>query len=94
MNLQKFFEIQEPYYALIKAEDGETAINVYTDVVADFDKDVNPYEEIKEVPSDYAILKAGRGFDESTGNLISISEILEQLRSTESKVLLIDSSLL
>lgn len=94
MNLQNFFEIQEPYYALIKAEDEETAINVYTDVVADFDEGVNPYEEIKEVPSDYAILKAGRGFDESTGKLISISEILEQLRNPKPNVLLIDSSLL
>lgn len=90
----KFYEVQDPYYALIKAKDEETAIHAYNDVVADFDKGINPYEEIHEVPSDYAIVKASRAFDESSGKLMSVPEILEQLRSTESKVLLIDGSLL
>ncbi|MES9726294.1 hypothetical protein ABWK34_18315 [Bacillus safensis] len=48
----KFYEVNEPYYALIKAKNDENAMTIYTDVVADDDGGLS--EEITEVTEAYA----------------------------------------
>ena len=87
----KYFEINDPYYALIKAENQAEAIKIYTEYVADDDGTL--HEEIKEVDRDYALASFSRGGTED-GEEVPISEILEDFQSEVSAVLLIDPALL
>lgn len=86
-----FYEVYDPYYALILAKDEEAAYQIYIDTVAD--DDGNLHEEIEEVDREYGIVKYSRAKSED-GELLEISEILEGLKTDESKLLLIDGSLL
>jgi hypothetical protein len=86
----KFFEVNNPYYALIKAKALESAIHEYVVVVSDDDGTL--IDEIKEVPSDYAIAKYSRTLSED-GNEVPLSEILSDIRSDETLVLIIDGNL-
>ncbi|MDJ1631020.1 hypothetical protein QNN00_14380 [Bacillus velezensis] len=53
----KFYEIHDPYYALIKATDKADAEKVYIESVADTDDYENfQEEEIREVERDYALV--------------------------------------
>lgn len=60
-----FYEITEPYYALIKAEDKAEAEKIFNETVADTDEYENfQEEEINVVSRDYALIeftKAGDG---------------------------------
>ncbi|OMC86907.1 hypothetical protein BK128_09585 [Viridibacillus sp. FSL H7-0596] len=89
----KYFEVQDPYYALIKAENDVVAKDVYVKTVSDFEEGVNPYEQIKEVPADYAIVRTSRALGEN-GEESSLEETLKLLRNDEATVLIIDGSLL
>lgn len=52
----KFYEINDPYYALLKAEDKAEAEKIYIENVADTDDYDNfQEEEINEVSRDYAL---------------------------------------
>jgi len=52
----KFYEINDPYYALLKAEDKAEAEKIYIENVADTDDYDNfQDEEINEVSRDYAL---------------------------------------
>lgn len=55
----KFYEVHDPYYALIKAKTKENAMTIYTDVVAD-DEEGELAENIKEVTGLYAAAKFSR----------------------------------
>ena len=48
----KYFEVNYPYYALIKAETIEEAMDIYTECVCD-DEDGNLKGNIKEVSPQY-----------------------------------------
>ncbi|EDW22452.1 hypothetical protein [Bacillus pumilus] len=87
----KFYEVHDPYYALIKAKNEENAMTIYTDVVADDDGGLT--EEITEVTGTYATIRYSRvnGEDNKT---IPVEEVLEHLTSEEEMVLIIDGSLL
>jgi len=87
----KYFEIHSPYYALMKAETVEKAIEIYVEQVADNDSTLR--EEIKEVDRDYALAAFSRGGTED-GKEVPISEILKDFQSEGSAVLLIDRALL
>ncbi|WP_345822089.1 hypothetical protein [Bacillus pumilus] len=86
----KFYEVHDPYYALIKARNEESAMKIYTDVVADDDGGLS--EEITEVTEAYAAIRYSRvnGEDNKT---IPIKEVLEDLTSEEEMILIIDGSL-
>ncbi|MCY9099577.1 hypothetical protein MOE49_10990 [Bacillus inaquosorum] len=87
----KFFEVCDPYYALIKANTKEKAIKLYTEEVAD--DDGNIIDEIKEVGMLYAAVKHSRTVTEDQ-ELSPISDVLEELQSNEERVLIMDGSLL
>ncbi|MHC1990253.1 hypothetical protein ACYF6V_03225 [Bacillus safensis] len=87
----KFYEVNEPYYALIKAKDDENAMTIYTDVVADDDGGL--MEEITEVTEAYATIIYSRVNGEDN-NVIPVKEVLEHLTNEEEMVLIIDGSLL
>lgn len=85
----RYFEVQEPYYALLKAEDLDHAKLEYNASVAFLEES----DEIEEVKEDYALAKFSQAKDED-GNLISVKEILEEFRKEERCLLLIDGTLL
>ena len=88
----KYFEINSPYYGLMKAENAEEAIQVYVEYVADEEPGSPLIEEIKEVDRDYALIIYALGTDES-GNGEPVKEIIESFNEEKSDILAIDSSL-
>ncbi|CAJ1001003.1 hypothetical protein [Brevibacillus aydinogluensis] len=87
----KYFEIHSPYYALVKAETVEKAIEIYVEQVADDDGTLR--EEIKEVDRDYALIQFARSESED-GDFMPVPETLDKFHREKSEVLLIDSGLL
>ncbi|WHX70737.1 hypothetical protein [Bacillus altitudinis] len=87
----KFYEVHDPYYALIKAKTKENAMTIYTDTVADDDGGLS--EEITEVTEAYAAIIYSRVNGEDN-NVIPVKEVLEHLTNEEEMVLIIDGSLL
>lgn len=87
----KFYEIHDPYYALIKAPDQEEAIKVYTEYVAEDDGTL--HEEIREVDRDYALVSYSRGVTEDRED-VPISEVIKSFQNEESAVLLIGRDVL
>ncbi|MFU1715640.1 hypothetical protein ACM392_08815 [Bacillus amyloliquefaciens] len=90
----KFYEIHDPYYALLKAEDKAEAEKIYIENVADTDDYDNfQDEEIREVERDYALVKFSqtRGEDRE---LSSYTYISENFNDPKSEVLIWDGSLL
>lgn len=87
----KFYEVHYPYYALLKANDKEEAMQLYTECVADDDGTL--HEEIEEVERDYALVKFSRGRSEDKKE-IPIIEVLSNFQSNEPMVLLIDGALM
>jgi hypothetical protein len=84
----KFFEINEPYAALIKAQSKYEAISVYNEYVADADTDT----EVEEISRDEALVRFSRGWDEDR-KLSKEKEIIERFNQEQADVLLITSEL-
>ena len=90
----KYFEIYDPYYALIKAKNKEDAVKEYIKNVAGEEEEFQYLlEEMKEVEEDYALVIHSRGNSED-GNPIPVEEILDDFRSNNTMTLLIDGALL
>jgi hypothetical protein len=87
----KFYEVHYPYYALLKANDKEEAMQLYTECVADNDGSL--YEEIKEVDHDYVLALYGRFSKDENGKFIPISNVIEDIKNDKPTVLLIDGCL-
>lgn len=88
----RYFELYEPYYSLLKAEDEKKAITRYTEIVANNSSDCPLENEIKEVSRDYALAMSSRALGED-GNTIPINEFLEEFNEEESNILLISRDL-
>lgn len=87
----RYFEIHDPYYALIRALTKEEAVQKYIGLIAD-DKENRLIDEIQEVDRDYALLLFGRGLTEERAD-IPISKILEEFEKRGNEILLVDSAL-
>lgn len=87
----KFFEIQTPYYALLKADTKDNALGVYVKFVADNDGSLG--ETIKEVDRDYALVKFAYGGGKG-GEKMTVKEMLKVFNENLNEVLCIDSALL
>ena len=89
----KYFEINDPYYALIKAEDAGEAVNKYIEVVAGEPEESQDFEEeLQEVTRDYALIKFSRAPGED-GKMVDMTEIMMDFNNGKSEVLIIDGSL-
>ena len=90
----RYFEFVDPYYALIKANDGEEAVEKYIEVVAGDESDFEVLlEECKLVPEDYALIRFSQAPSDD-GKLVDLEETLEDFRRQEVSVLVMDGSLL
>lgn len=87
----KYFEVNEPYYALIKAPTKKRAMEIYTETVSE-DDDRSLSEEMMEVNRDYALVKFSRVKGEN-GEVAPIIKVLETFNSNEAELLLVDGSL-
>ncbi|MCY8890265.1 hypothetical protein P8918_14105 [Bacillus spizizenii] len=85
-----YYEIVDPYYALIKAESTKEAMEIYNEYVADIaginEKDVYP------VPRDYALARFVRSTGED-GKLVPIDKALAEFYSPKSDILLFPKEL-
>lgn len=86
----KYFEVNEPYYALLKAESQEKGIKEYINHVADDDGTLS--SEIKEVDRDYTLVNFSQALSEE-GDFIPVNEVLELFNNEKVNVLVIDGSL-
>ena len=89
-----YFEINEPYYALLKAENVEEATKKYVEVVAG-DEEERPLiaNNFEEIDRDYAFVKFARCLDESNG-ILPITQVVDDFNYAKSEVLIMDSTLL
>lgn len=87
-----FYEVYDPYYALIKAKSLDEAKELYIKNVAD-DEEGILNKEITKVPNDYAIARYSRAVGEGKEQ-VPLNEILDDLRSKESMLLIINGNLL
>lgn len=89
-----YYEIYDPYYALIMAQDVREAVDKYIKVVAgEPDEEAEILENMYPVSAEGAIVKFARATGED-GELIPISELVAQLKSDQPEVLLIDGALI
>ena len=85
----RYFEIKEPYYALIKAETKEESIKIYVENVGD--DEGNLKDEVKELDYYTALGKFCRWHPGHT----AISRIIDMFQSKyDAGLLIVDSSLL
>lgn len=89
-----YYEILEPYYALIKAKDDVEAVNFYIETVAGYEEEFDTiHENCNPVPEYYAAAR----FSRATGvedKLIDFEEIIDVLESGRNEVLLMDGALI
>lgn len=87
----KFYEVHDPYYALLKAENVEAAKEKYIKHVADDDGSLG--DEIKEVGRDYALARFAQAPGENR-KLIPVGEVVDSFLCQENEVLIIDGALI
>ncbi|MED1234727.1 hypothetical protein [Bacillus paralicheniformis] len=87
----KYYEIHEPYYALIAAVDEKKAAEVYCEVVTD-DVDETLKDNIKEVSRQYALGCVGDSVFQSKPEL-SVAEFVRDFDDRENTYLLFSRGL-
>lgn len=87
----KFYEVHNPFYALIMAKSKKDAIAQYTKTIA-ADEDNTLKKEMKEVNRDYAVAVYSRGLSEDDKN-IPIEYLVEDIQSNRQMTLLLDRTL-
>lgn len=85
----KYFEVNDPYYALIKAENVKNAMEVYHRLVADADDGM----DLKEIERDKALIKYSQAMGEDK-TLINPGEIYKEFNDDVQDILLIDGALI
>ncbi|MES9686031.1 hypothetical protein ABWK31_00535 [Bacillus sp. JJ353] len=85
----KYFEILEPYYALIAAEDEKTAIEIYSKDWFEVDESFS--ENVTEVDRKYALGKFGDVVGQENPD-IHLTEMVEKFEKRSNDFLLIDGS--
>lgn len=85
----KFYEVESPFYALLKAKNEQEAKEKYIQHVADDELGI----EIKEVERDYALARFAQAPGENK-KLVPVKEILNDFDCGEYEVLIIDGALL
>ncbi|MED4083891.1 hypothetical protein P4637_03315 [Halalkalibacterium halodurans] len=89
---KKYYEVTEPYYALIKADSKEEAIEEYVKSVAE-NEDGEVDESIEEVEKEYALALFGQCKTED-GELLPPDKVLEEFNDQKSRVLAFDGALI
>ena len=88
----KFYIVDEPYFALIKADDKSEAVELYEKYVAD-DEDGSLVDSLEEISRDKALVLMSRSQDEF-GELMNEDDVIHDIDKSKSSVLLIDGLLI
>ncbi|MBO1135291.1 hypothetical protein [Enterococcus faecalis] len=91
----KFYEIKEPYFALIAAKDEKQCLELYKDIVCEVEDEKEFFEEMKTIDKYEAFKMLAKSHIEAGGEL-GAEEAFNQLENLEAngEVLLIDGSLI
>lgn len=93
----RFFEINNPYFAIVAAENEEKCIGFYEEVVCDVEDKEDFVASMKELETTVAITKVANTVSEETGEPVGIHEAGDQvfscLNDNESTLLAVDGSL-
>ncbi|MDN3201513.1 hypothetical protein P0E66_10295 [Enterococcus faecalis] len=91
----KFYEIKDPYYALIAAEDKKRCLELYKDIVCKVEAEKEFFDDMKTIDKYEAFKMLAKSHIEDGGEL-GAEEAFNQLENLEAsgEVLLIDSGLL
>ena len=88
----KYYIVDEPYFALIKADDKSEAVELYEKYVAD-DEDGSLVGSLEEISRDKALALVSRCLTED-GELRDVEDVIRYIEDSKSSVLLIDGNLL
>ncbi|MGX1449971.1 hypothetical protein ACUXOD_003779 [Bacillus sp. 153480037-1] len=91
MGTMKFFEVNEPYRALIKAKSKPRGMQLYTETVANDDGTLDA--NMKKVSSIYAAVWYSRMCLEKEDQLRPIDQVIKDLSNDEEFILDYDSNL-
>ncbi|MGP3738393.1 hypothetical protein ACTWKB_02690 [Bacillus sp. 4A_MP2] len=91
MKEMKFYKVNDPYIALIKAKTKENALKIYKEEIADDDGSLS--KNITEVTETYAAIRYSRAKGEDN-KIIPVEEVLEDLTNEEEMTLIFDGSLI
>jgi hypothetical protein len=86
-----YFEANEPYYALGKADSAEDFMKIYKEVVLDIDDEQNFLATVAVVSEKYACVKHAQALKKD-GSLVWAKEVLKQL-DQNNVILVIDGCL-
>ena len=91
----KFYEMREPYYALIAAEDEKQCLKFYKDIVCEVEDEKEFFDDMKTIDKYEAFKMLAKSHTEDGGEL-GAEEAFNQLENLEEdgEVLLIDGSLI
>lgn len=91
----KFYEMKEPYYALIAAKDEKQCLKLYKDIVCEVEDEKEFFDDMKTIDKYEAFKMLAKSRIEDGGEL-GVKEAFNQLENLEEngEVLLIDGSLL
>ncbi|ETU35990.1 hypothetical protein [Enterococcus faecalis] len=91
----KFYEIKDPYYALIAAEDEKQCLKLYKDIVCEVEDEKEFFDDMKKIDK-YEALKMVADSRVGEQEMTGIERAFEDLEDLEEngEVLLIDGSLL
>lgn len=91
----EFYEMKEPYYALIAAEDEKQCLKLYKDIVCEVEDEKEFFDDMKTIDK-YEALKMVADSRVGEQEMTGIERAFEDLENLEAngEVLLIDGSLL
>ncbi|EKZ0482776.1 hypothetical protein QK084_000464 [Enterococcus faecalis] len=91
----KFYEIKEPYFALIAAEDEKQCLKLYKDIVCEVEDEKEFFDDMKTIDK-YEALKMVADSRVGEQEMTGIERAFEDLEDLEEdgEVLLIDGSLI
>lgn len=92
----KFYEIKDPYYALISAENVKQCKSLYEDIVSDVDDDNEFIENMKVLSIPQAIEILANGLNEEQKRIgldDAKTQVYDSMLSHQASLLLIDGSL-
>ncbi|HAP3036192.1 TPA: hypothetical protein ITS76_000599 [Enterococcus faecalis] len=91
----KFYEIKEPYFALIAAKDEKQCLKLYKDIVCEVEDEKEFFDDMKTIDKYEAFKMLAKSHTEE-GDQTGAEEAFNQLENLEEdgEVLLIDGSLI
>ncbi|EIQ7125989.1 hypothetical protein LVP16_001791 [Enterococcus faecalis] len=91
----KFYEIKEPYFALIAAKDEKQCLKLYTENVSDVEEEEIFYTEMRTIDK-YEALKMVAESNIEDGGKLGVEEAFKQLENLkeDGELLIIDGGLL